>query len=279
VANWHDKPGNLEMIASELSLGLDSVVFLDDSPMERALVRSRLPQVVVPECGQTPWEMLAALRRGLYFESTTLTKEDLARSESYQQNVARKSLERQSASLEEFLSDLKMVAEHGAVSDRTLPRVTQLINKTNQFNLTARRYTEEQVRAMATSPHWWCRWFKLSDRFGDHGLIGVILAEKSGPSWRVDTWLMSCRVLGRGIEQFMCDCLMAAAREEDAIEIVGEYTATERNTLVRDLYQRLGFRPCSEDGSRYSLDPRSEGRPRCPFIRESREDHETTGVD
>jgi FkbH-like protein len=241
VANWQDKASNLTTIAENLSLGLDSFVFLDDNPMERALVRSRLPQVVVPECGSTAWEMLNTLQRGLYFQTVSLTEEDLKRHASYQDNAARKALESQSGSLDEFLASLEMVASHGPIDAKTLPRVTQLINKTNQFNLTTRRYTEEQVRAMAASPDWWCRWFRLADRFGDHGLIGVILARATHPAWTVDTWLMSCRVLGRKMEEFMSCTLLTAAAVSGAHAVQGEYIPTAKNALVKDLYPRLGF--------------------------------------
>lgn len=271
VANWQDKATNLEVIAGELSLGLDSFVFLDDNPLERALVRARLPQVQVPECGTGPWEMLAALRRGMYFETLTLTREDLARHASYRSTAARKSLERSSASLDDFLLRLEMVAEHGPIDEHTVSRVTQLINKTNQFNLTTRRYTEAQVRNMAGSADWWGRWFRLADRFGDHGLVGVVLARIDDCRWTIDTWLMSCRVLGRRLEDFMLSVLLSAAQERGAVEVLAEYVPTEKNHLVRDLYPRLGFTTTSENGYRYAVNAAERPLPSCPFIR-SRDD-------
>lgn len=266
AANWQDKATNLEAIAAELSLGLDSFVFLDDNPAERALVRSRLPQVAVPECGQTPWEMLATLRRGMYFESIVLTEEDLGRNENYRKSVSRKMLRRSAATLGDFLSQLEMTAEHGPVGPEQLVRVTQLINKTNQFNLTTRRYTEEQVRAMAESPDWWCRWFKLRDRFGDYGLVGVILAQR-GPRWRVDTWLMSCRVLGRKMEDFMGQVLLTAAKADGATAVVGEYIRSEKNTLVQDLYSQFGFELHAADRRQHAFDL-ERPIPECDFIRD-----------
>lgn len=268
TANWQDKATNLGAIAADLSLGLDSFVFLDDNPMERAFVRERLPQVVVPECGSNPVDMLAALRRGLYFQTLALTKEDLERHQSYQSNAARKSLEQAAGSLEEFLAGLDMAAEHGPVDARTLSRVTQLINKTNQFNLTTRRYTEEQVRAMAASPDWWCRWFQLADRFGDHGLIGVILARKERPAWTIDTWLMSCRVLGRKMENFMAMALLAAARDGGADAVMGEYLPTPKNILVKDLFPQLGFDVCPDRPGVFCYDLRVKRPPTCEFIRD-----------
>jgi FkbH-like protein len=266
VANWDDKPTNLRRIAENLSLGLDSFVFLDDNPMERALVRARLPQVVVPECGRTPWEMLAALRRGLYFEAVMLTEEDRLRHASYLGNAARAAAEENAPSLESFLSGLEMAARHGAVDVQTLPRVAQLINKTNQFNLTTRRYTEDQVAAMASSPDWWCRWFRLADRFGDHGLIGVILARRGPCEWRVDTWLMSCRVLGRRMEDFMAACLLSAASQEGARTVVGEYIPTEKNAVVSGLYRRLGFDSATANGQEYVLSLADHPIRTCQFI-------------
>lgn len=274
VANWQDKATNLEAIAAELSLGLESFVFLDDNPLERAIVRSRLPQVVVPECGQSPWEMLAALRRGRYFETFALTQEDLDRNAGYRRTMARKSLERAATSLHDFLQRLEMVGEHGPVDEDTIPRVAQLINKTNQFNLTTRRYTEAQVRLLSQSPDWWCHWFRLADRFGDHGLVGVILAQVAPPRWTIDSWLMSCRVLGRTLEDFMFSVLLSAAREWGAFELVGEYVPTEKNQLVRDLYRRFGFAEVTEHPDRYVFDVANSPVHSCEFIRlKSREQH------
>lgn len=269
VANWTDKATNLAAMAEDLSLGLDSFVFLDDNPLERALMRRHCPAVIVPEGGPTPWQMLSALRRGQYFESLTLTREDLERHQSYRANVERRKVEKNSASLEEFLAGLEMVAENGAVDAATLSRVTQLINKTNQFNLTTRRYTEEQVRAMATSPRWWTRWFRLADKFGDYGLIGVMLAEKNEGCWRLDTWLMSCRVLGRQVEEHMIAVATRAAAAEGAKELRGEYLPTPKNGLVKDLYPRLGFAPAQRGGCTFTLSLQPS-LPSCPFVREGK---------
>jgi acyl carrier protein len=268
VANWQDKATNLRTIAEELSLGLDSFVFLDDNPVERALVRRQLPQVAVPECGQNPWDMTAALQRGMYFEGLSLTDEDLRRHESYRGIAARKAMESAAPSLDDFLRDLQMTVEHGPIDDATLTRVAQLINKTNQFNLTARRYTEEQVKAMAESPTWWCHWFRLADRFGNHGLIGVILAEKGRFAWHVDTWLMSCRVLGRKVEEFMCHCLLSAALADGAAEVVGHYAPTAKNALVKNLYTQLGFQSVDdESGSiKYVFDLNAKHIKPCDYV-------------
>jgi FkbH-like protein len=263
TANWRDKVSNIEEIADVLSLGLDSFVFLDDNPLERAWVRARLPQVIVPECGNKPWEMLASLRKGIYFESISLTAEDVERHSSYRKNIERRESEKKAGSLEEFLAGLEMVAECGPVDAVTLSRVTQLINKTNQFNLTTRRYSEEQVKAMAQSADWWTRWYRLRDRFGNHGLIGIILAKKSGQQWDVDTWLMSCRVLGRKMEEYMCCDLLNAAGRDGALLVRGEYIPTPKNELVKDLFPSLGF---TGDGGGYFFDLGKDTYPVCQFI-------------
>ncbi|NTW69007.1 MAG: HAD-IIIC family phosphatase [Chlorobiaceae bacterium] len=243
IANWQDKASNIQEMATKLSLGLDSFVFLDDNPLERAWVRSRLPDVIVPECGSKPWEMLEALDHGMYFESIVLTEEDAERHKSYQSNIVRQEFETSAATVEEFLSGLEMVAQSGSIDSITLTRSTQLINKTNQFNLTSRRYSEEQIRSKAESPDWWTRWFRLTDKFGDHGLIGVILVKKSGTSWHIDTWLMSCRVLGRHMEKYMLATLLIEAVKEGVTEVFGEYIHTAKNSLVQNMFLDLGFQP------------------------------------
>jgi FkbH-like protein len=145
------------------------------------------------------------------------------------------------ASVEEYLRSLDMEISEEPVNRDNCARVTQLINKTNQFNLTTRRYSEEQVSAMSTSSQWWCRCFRLRDRFADHGLIAVLLAEKTPDCWRVDTWLISCRVIGRDVEKFMFDSLVRAARTEQVRTIAAEYLPTAKNDPVKNLLPQLGF--------------------------------------
>lgn len=253
TANWEDKATSIRNMAEALSLGLDSFVFIDDNPLERAWVRANLPEVIVPECGAKPWQMLRALRQGMFFEALSLTTEDSDRHNSYASNIARKEFEQTSATLDDFLSSLEMVAESGPVDSVTLKRVAQLTNKTNQFNLTTKRYTEEQVRAMSDSPLWWMRWYRLKDKFGDHGLIGVIFARKDRDAWHIDTLLMSCRVLGRKMEGFMCADLLQSASAEGAHKVYGEYIPTAKNSLVKDMLANNSF-SYSDDDNRYVFD-------------------------
>jgi FkbH-like protein len=241
-ANWNDKASNLREIAHRLALGLESFVFLDDNPTERALVRSKLPEVAVPEVGDDPSHYLPILSRYHYFDALALTDEDRQRATDYAANAQRAILRESADSLDGFLCSLGMSATIGAFDDANLPRIAQLVNKTNQFNLTTRRYTEEQLRAFMQNPAYWTRWFRLRDRFADNGLIGLLLAHTDTPeSLEIDLWLMSCRVLGRRMEEFMFAQLVAAARLKGVRRILGRYLATPKNGMVRDLYPRLGF--------------------------------------
>lgn len=267
VANWNDKATSLETIAGTLNLGLDSFVFLDDNPAERDWVRRCLPDVAVVDHDGTPEGMLAALDRGRYFETLGVTEEDRARPRGYAANARIAALANHADSLDVFLGDLQMICAHGPVDALRLARVTQLINKTNQFNLTGRRYTESQIRAMADDPALWLRWFHLRDRYGDHGLIGVMAAGVDGARWEIDLWLMSCRVLGRQVEDLMAAVLLRAARAAGAAEIVGAYVPSAKNGQVAGLLPRFGFEPSGEP-NRFVCRLRDVAEPESRFIRE-----------
>ena len=247
-ANWNDKAENIREIARKLSLGLDSFVFIDDNPLEREWVRSQLPALSVVDLGPSVFHYVRDLERGRWFFSLSLTQEDLARAEQYRVEAHRETLRSSAASVEEFLADLQLEAAVVPISDANIARVTQLINKTNQFNLTARRYTEAQVRAFAARADGWAAAFRMSDRFGSYGLIGVILCKPAagGDEWEIDTWLMSCRALGRQMERFMFDRLVEAAAANGIGVITGVYRPTAKNGLVAGLFEELGFRVCSE---------------------------------
>ena len=240
-ANWNDKVSNIRSIAAELNLGLDSLVFLDDNPAERNFVRRELPEVTVPEFGNSHEKMLETLKRGMYFETVCLTHEDRERHQSYQlRNRCLQSRER-ITDLKAFLEKLQMKCGHGFVDDASLSRVHQLVNKTNQFNLTTRRYTRHQIQAMAKKPDWWCRWFRLTDCYQDYGITGVLFVHKQDRDWFVDTWLMSCRVIGRQLEQFMFKILLQDAKKEGCQRIHGEYIPSAKNSQVESFYPQLGF--------------------------------------
>jgi FkbH-like protein len=242
-ANWKDKATNLREIASELGLGLDSFVFVDDNPTERAWVRRELPEVAVPEVGDDISDYVGKLARGRYFEVLSLSAEDRLRAQDYTANAQRAQLAQSVGDMEEFLASLQMSAVIGSFDEPNLPRITQLVNKSNQFNLTTRRYTQEQLRACADSDQYVTRYFRLRDRYGDNGLVGVMLGEVRSDGLEIGLWLMSCRVLGRRMENLMCRTMMEAAKERGLERIVGRYIPTAKNAMVSDLYERLGFEP------------------------------------
>ncbi len=256
VANWMDKATNLERIADQLELGLDALVLLDDNPAERALVRQALPQVAVPELGEDPTTYARALLAAGYFESTALTDEDLVRAEQYKGNVQRAQSLEAARDLDDFLASLEMQIGFSPFNATGRKRTTQLINKTNQFNLTTRRYTQAQVATFEESEDHYTLQVTVQDRFGDNGMVSVVICEKAGDEWRIDSWLMSCRVLNRRIEEAICNRMAADARSAGARRLVGEYLPTERNSIVADVFQRLGFEPLKTagPGDRWVLD-------------------------
>jgi FkbH-like protein len=249
VANWTDKATNLRRIAETLNIGLDALVFFDDNPAERALVRSELPMVAVPEVPADPAYYVRALEDAGYFEAVSLTGDDLARARQYQDNGRRAQALETATDMDSFLRGLTMTLQIGGLDPSSIVRVTQLINKTNQFNVTTRRYTEAELRAFGDDPANVVMHFRLLDRFGDNGLIGVLLARGAGERMVIDTLLMSCRVLGRGVELAMINELVARARARGIREIAGEYLPSARNGMVADLFSRLGFAPAERDAS------------------------------
>jgi FkbH-like protein len=256
-ANWEDKAANLRAIARDLSLGLDSFVFLDDNPLEREWVRSQLSEVAIVELGSSPFRYVRQLDRGRYFEALSLSDEDLARAGRYRVEEQRESLRASSFSLDDFLQKLQLEASVEAITATNLTRVAQLVNKTNQFNVTTRRYTESQVRALAEDPQGWAGAFQMRDRMGSYGLIGVLCCRPAeGGAWEIDTWLMSCRTLGRQMEKFMLDRLLEAAIKRRVRRVLGVYRPTAKNGLVKELYDQMGFRRVCESAEavRYELD-------------------------
>ena len=262
VANWNDKASNLREIAKRLNLGLDSLVFVDDNPFERNQVRGALPMVAVPELPEDPALYPSCLAAAGYFEAVTLTQDDLERSGQYQQNLEREQAKAAFGDLSEYLKSLEMKMLWGPFDVLSLPRVTQLINKTNQFNLTTKRYSEEDTRRLAADPNAVTLRFRLTDRFGDNGIIGVIIALKKGAGdWDIDTWLMSCRVLGRGVEQAMLHLLVQEVGVKGGKRLLGRFIPSAKNGMVKEHYPGLGFAPLEGDGrggTRWALGLASE---------------------
>ena len=249
-ANWNDKATNIQAIADELALGIDAVVFLDDNPVERGLIRKLLPQVAVPELPEEPAFYARTLAAAGYFEAVAFAEEDLKRASFYQDNARRLSLQNQVGGVDAYLASLEMTITFQPFDATGRARIVQLINKSNQYNLTTRRYTDPEVRAAEEDPDVFTLQVRLSDVFGDNGMISVIICRPGAPgTWEVDTWLMSCRVLGRKVEQMILRELLAQARAANIHTINGVYKPTEKNKLVIDHYQKLGFTRIHEEPS------------------------------
>jgi FkbH-like protein len=247
AANWQDKASNLRAIAKALNIGLDSMVFVDDNPFEREQVRRELPMVAVPELPDDPSLYSRCIAAAGYFEALTLTQEDYDRARQYQAKMEYEHLVEQSSDMDAYLKTLKISLFASPFDEATLPRVVQLINKTNQFNFTTRRYSEDEVRAIMADPKAVTCQVSLADNFGDSGIICVIIGkELHQGELHLDTFLMSCRVLGRQIEGAALDIIACQAITRGLKKLVGYYRPTERNGMVRDLYARLGFTQMNE---------------------------------
>ena len=248
VANWESKDQNLKEIARIINIGLDAIVFVDDNPMERARVRQNVPEVEVVELPHDPSGFVAALDEPLYFEALALTGEDRVRGQSIRTNQERAQLETQSGSVDDYLASLAMTVELAPFQPADTARIVQLINKTNQFNLTTRRLNERDVSQLLAGEGNYTQSLRVSDRFGDNGLTGVLIAVREGDSLRVHTWLMSCRVMGRRLEEAVLAALSKFARTSGAAKIIGEYLPTAKNEVVAKLYSTLGFTATGEPG-------------------------------
>lgn len=251
VANWEPKDGNIAAIARQLNIGTDALVFFDDNPAERELVRTRLPEVTVPEVPVDPSYYVQCLVDGHWFDTLGVTAEDRQRSDFFQGNVARESLEKSAANYDDYLRQLEMTAVVEQVTEQNLARTTQLINKTNQFNLTTRRMTEAEVRAQAADPLRYTSTTRLTDKFGDNGLISVVLGSVPADApdlLDIEVWLMSCRVLKRGVEVLDLEQLLAFCRRRGLKRLRGRYLPTAKNQLVEGHYASLGFKRIESGG-------------------------------
>ncbi len=240
-ANWNDKATNIKAIAQELNLGLDAFVFLDDNPMERGLVRQMLPEVAVPELPADPALYVRTLRAAGYFDAVAFSDEDRKRANFYSDNARRVALQKQAGDVESYLRSLNMVMTIAPFDAVGRARISQLCNKSNQYNLTTHRYSEADIASIETDPactHWQIR---LEDIYGDNGMISVIICREAGSDWEIDTWLMSCRVLGRKVEEAALQNMVDTARAKNIARIFGTYIPTERNGLVIEHYDKLGF--------------------------------------
>jgi FkbH-like protein len=241
IANWDDKAQNLRELASRLNIGLDSIVFLDDSAFERNLVRDLVPDVCVPELPTDPADFVPYLESLNLFEATQFSEEDRKRANFYRANVLRETEQARFADVGEYLVSLEMEAEFERFDDLHLPRIAQLVQRTNQFNLTTIRHSPGELKEFAEDTDHFPYYVTLSDRFGDNGLISVVIAKRDGDALDLVTWLMSCRVISRRLEEFVLDQLVEVARELGVGTLRGRYVPTKKNGLVAKHYEKLGF--------------------------------------
>lgn len=245
-ANWDPKDQNLRAIADELNLGVDSFVFADDNPAERAIVEAQVPGVATPVLDGAE-NYIKTLDHGGYFEVTTLSGEDLKKTELYHANAERRRAQAAFADYGAYLDSLEMTATIRGFEPLYIQRIAQLTNKSNQFNLTTLRCSEDDIRGMADDPAWLCLYGKLVDKFGDNGVVTVVAGQTEGETLHLRLWLMSCRVLKRGMEDAMMDAVVADAAARGLKTIRGYYYPTAKNGMVKDFYAGMGFTQVEAD--------------------------------
>jgi FkbH-like protein len=280
-ANWNTKPENIREIAAELNIGLDSIVFVDDNPVERALVEEQLPEVAVPNVSSDVSVFAEVLEQERYFEVDKIVQDDLSRSAFYNSNAKRSACESKFSNYGDFLASLQMSAEIDSFRPVYLERITQLINKTNQFNLTTRRYTSGEVEAIAEDPSFLTLYGRLTDKFGDNGLVSVLMGAIVFDVLRLDLWLMSCRVLKREMELAMFDALVEQCQLRGIRKIVGVYIPSKKNSMVAGHYASLGFSAMtgtSEVGEWWSYDVPPAYSPRTRHIRRAAETLQASAI-
>ena len=253
--NWNDKATNIAELADELNIGLDSMVFLDDNPAERELVKQLLPQVEVPDFPDKPYRLLPFFKQLVeqYFRIYSMTSEDLSKTEQYRANALRRAEQSRFADLDEYLYSLDIQIDVLPADEHNLPRIAQMTQKTNQFNLTTRRYTQDQVQ-QRLDQGWLVYCMRVSDRFGDSGITGTVFLEPVGETGvYIDTLLLSCRVLGKGIEEAFVKTVLNLLRLDGYRELTADYLPTAKNGQTADFFDRLGMtcEGTEEDGAKH----------------------------
>jgi FkbH-like protein len=263
-ANWEPKSENIRAMAPELNLGLDSFVFVDDNPAEIEIVRQFVPEVTTILLGPDPSDYVGQLADSRLFEPRNLTAEDAERTGQYRSDAQRQALAATVTDMASYLESLAMEAALSEFMPVDVPRLAQLINKSNQFNLTTRRRSEAEVIAVMNNPNFTGYSVRLKDRFGDHGLIAIVIGEKVGETMKIDTWLMSCRVLKRGVEEEVLNELVRIAKLKNCQSLLGTFLPTPKNEMVRDFYGKMGFTLTVESETKREFALRLENFPPRP---------------
>lgn len=259
VANWQDKASNIKWIQKALNLGMDSFVFIDDNPFERNLVKTLIPEITVPALPEDPAEYLRYIQNSNLFETISYSNEDRERTGQYQAEFKRKELEEKFETIDDYLRNLEMIGEVRKFEDMSCPRIAQLTQRSNQFNLRTVRYTEADIRAIAQSDEYIPLYYTLKDKFGEHGIVAVVIMKKeSDKTLFIDTWLMSCRVLKRGMEEFVVNEFVKWAKESNYKQIKGEYIPTAKNGMVKEIYSTMGFTTTTENQYKLNIDDYKE---------------------
>jgi FkbH-like protein len=263
VANWNNKIDNIKYIQSILNIGFDTMVFLDDSPFERNFVRAHFSEICVPELPEDPVDYLAFLQKLNLFEAGSFNEEDTQRTKKYQEESKRKASLQNYGSGEDFLKSVEMTAQIDTFNSFNIPRVVQLIQRSNQFNLRTIRYSEEEIKSISSSKNHISYSFTLSDKFGDYGLTAVVILKREPDFLFIDTWIMSCRIFKRGMEDLVLNKIAEIALKEGYHKVAGEFIPTPKNEIVKDLYQNAGF---SKENKLWMLDVK-KFKPRLHFIK------------
>lgn len=245
-ANWDSKDQNFKLIADKLNLLPESLLFIDDNPAERHIVTEQIHGVVAPEIGSVH-QYIQNIDRGGYFEATTLSADDRKRNDMYKENMKRADMQASFSDYTEYLLSLDMQAVINSFEPVYMARIAQLTNKSNQFNLTTKRYTQTEIERIAQDPDYITLYGKLLDKFGDNGVVSVIIGHADGDECQIDLWIMSCRVLKRDMEFAMIDALVRKCRECKLTRIHGYYYPTAKNSMVKDFYELQGFEKIGED--------------------------------
>ena len=242
VANWDDKATNIKHIQETINIGMDSIVFIDDNPFERNLVKSLIPDITVPDLPEDPSQYLSYLKELNLFETASYSENDKDRTKQYQAEVGRETMKSTYSDFNDYLKSLEMVGTVHEFNEFEVPRISQLTQRSNQFNLRTIRYTEAEIENIINDKNYVTLSFSLKDKFGDYGLIsGVIMKKQDDDTLFIDTWLMSCRVLKRGMEEFIINNVVNKAKEEGYSKIIGEYIKTPKNAMVEKIYSNMGF--------------------------------------